>query len=141
MKRRDAKPARSESHNTLDLVAAEGIEYVCDWINDDLLYPMKTKHGLIHSMPLSHEIDDQTIIHGYQHSEGDFVRQVHDAFEVHYTDSATRGGQVATVTIHPWMSGQPHRIKALKEALSHVMDRDGVWSASGAEILAAFQGQ
>ena len=32
-------PARSQSMNTLDLVAAEGIEYVCDWINDDLPTP------------------------------------------------------------------------------------------------------
>ena len=92
-------------------------------------------------MPLSHEIDDQTIIHGYQHSEADFARQVRDAFEVHYTDSATRWGQLTTVTIRPWMTGQPHRIKALKEALSHVIDRVSVWSASGAKILEAFQGQ
>ena len=102
---------------------------------------MKASHKSIHSMPLSHEIDDQTIIHGYKHSEADFVRQVRDAFEVHYTDSATRWGQLATVTIHPWMTGQPHRIKALKEALSHVIDRVGVWLASGAKFLAAFQDQ
>ena len=92
-------------------------------------------------MPLSHEIDDQTIIHGYQLSEADFVRQVRDPFEVHYTDSAPGWRQLATVTIHPWMTGQPHRIKALKEALSHVIDRAGVWSASGVKILAAFQDQ
>ena len=46
-----------------------------------------------------------------------------------------------TLTIHPWVSGQPHRIKFLREALAHIMGHDGVWSASGAEILAAFKNQ
>ncbi len=45
------------------------------------------------------------------------------------------------VTIHPWMSGQPHRIEALKRALARIVEHDGVWSATGAEILAAFKAQ
>jgi peptidoglycan/xylan/chitin deacetylase (PgdA/CDA1 family) len=134
-------PARSESMNTLDLVAAEGIEYVCDWINDDLPYPMRTSTGPIHSMPLSHDIDDQTIISAYHQSEAEFVTQVCDAFDTHMADSKTHGGRVFTLTIHPWMSGQPHRIMALKKALSHVMGTDGVWSATASEIIDAFKSQ
>jgi len=42
-----------------------------------------------------------------------------------------------TLTLHPWMSGQPHRIGALRRALAHIMGHDGVWSASGAAILEA----
>ena len=38
-------PAYSESHDTLDLVAAEGCEYVCDWVNDDMPYRLETKAG------------------------------------------------------------------------------------------------
>ncbi len=134
-------PARSESMNTLDLIAAEGIEYVCDWINDDLPYPIRSKNGQIHSMPISHDIDDQTIISGYHQSEDDFVDQVCDAFDIHMADSKTHGGRVFTLTIHPWMSGQPHRIKSLKRALSHVMGTSGVWSATASEILDAFKKQ
>ncbi len=134
-------PARSESMNTLDLVAAEGIEYVCDWINDDMPYALETKHGRIHSMPHSHEIDDQTIMLQNHHSEDDFVAQVCDQFDVLYGESERQGGRIMALTIHPWMSGQPHRIKALERALAHIMGHDGVWSATGAEILAAFKDQ
>ena len=56
-------PAKSESMNTLDLVAAEGIAYVCDWINDDMPFALRTEHGEIVALPLSHEISDQMIIH------------------------------------------------------------------------------
>ena len=40
--------------------------------------------------------------------------------------------------VNPWNIGQPHRIKALEDALAHITGHDGVWSATGAEILAAF---
>ena len=129
-------PAKSESMNTLDLIAAEGIAYVCDWVNDDLPFAMRTDQGELYSLPLSHEISDQTIIAQYQHSEQDFLDQVRDQFDVLYREATAADGRMMTVTIHPWMSGQPHRIGFLEKALRHIIDHDGVWSASGAEILA-----
>ncbi|MHA1568907.1 MAG: polysaccharide deacetylase family protein [Alphaproteobacteria bacterium] len=134
-------PAKSESMNTLDLVAARGIDYVCDWVNDDMPFPIETRNGTIFSMPHSHEIDDQTIMLHYHHSEEQFTQQIEDQFRVLYNEAAEQGGRILAITIHPWMSGQPHRIKALERGLAHVMSHDGVWSASGREILAAFKQQ
>jgi len=133
-------PARSESAHTLDLVAAEGIDYVCDWINDDMPYPLRTAHGEITSLPLSYEIDDQTIMHRYQHSEQDFLDQVCDQFDVLHREATAEDGRLMTLTIHPWMSGQPHRIKFLEQALAHIVGHDGVWPATGEEIVAAYKG-
>ena len=127
--------------NTLDLIASEGLAYVCDWINDDLPYPLRTKRGPLHAMPLSHEISDQMIMHHYHHSEQAFIDQVCDQFDVLYRESDDQGGRLMSLTIHPWMSGQPHRIKALKTALTHIVGHEGVWSATGAEILAAYRAQ
>ena len=45
-------PAKNESHNTPDLLAANGIEYFCDWVNDDMPYSFKTKNGDLTAMPL-----------------------------------------------------------------------------------------
>lgn len=134
-------PAKSESMNTLDLVAAEGIAYVCDWVNDDMPFPMRTAAGELYSLPLSHEISDQTILHHYQHSEQDFLDQVRDQFDVLSREATAADGRIMTLTIHPWISGQPHRIGYLRKALGHMVEHDGVWSASGAEILAAVKNQ
>ena len=134
-------PARSESENTLDLITAEGIEYVCDWNNDDMPYVIKTANGAIHSMPHSHEIDDQTIMLHYNHSEQAFVDQVKDQFDFLYREAANQGGRIMAITVHPWVSGQPHRIKSLEKALAYIVGHDEVWSATGAEILAAFKEQ
>lgn len=132
-------PGKSESENTLDLLAAEGVEYVCDWVNDDMPYPLKTEGGSLFSMPHSHEIDDRMILMQYHHNEQDFAQQLKDQFNTLYRESEKYGGRIMAITLHPWVIGQPYRIKTLEEALAHMLNHEGVWSATGAEILAAFK--
>ena len=132
-------PARSESMNTLDLVAAEGVKYVADWVNDDMPYLLKTESGAIHSMPHTHEISDLQIIQHMSQTEPEFTEQICDHFDVLYREAETQGSRIMTLTIHPWCMGQPHRIKALETALEYILNHDGVWKATGKEILAAFQ--
>jgi peptidoglycan/xylan/chitin deacetylase (PgdA/CDA1 family) len=132
-----ASPAKSQSMKTLDLVAAEGIRYVTDWMSDEMPFPLRTANGPLVSLPLQHEMDDQTIMLAYQHTEDQFVDQVSDQSDVLYREATPGDGRLMTLTIHPWMSGQPHRIGALDRALGHIMAKDGVWPASGAEIVAA----
>lgn len=134
-----ASPARSESLNTLDLIAGEGIEYVADWVNDDMPYPMKTGAGVIHSMPHTHEISDQHVILHMANTEAEFTEQICDHFNALYREAETQGGRIMTLTIHPWCIGQPHRIKAFEAALDHIIGHPDVWSATGSEILTAFK--
>ena len=51
-------PALAETFITPDLLAEEGIRYLCDWCNDDQPYPMKVKKGKLISVPYSVEIND-----------------------------------------------------------------------------------
>ena len=44
-------PGLVETFDTADILAEEGIEYVCDWVNDDQPYPMKVKSGTLISIP------------------------------------------------------------------------------------------
>ena len=66
-------PAHSQSANTLDLVAAEGCSYVCDWVNDDMPYRLQTKSGLLHAMPHAYEISDLQLFHFYKYTAAQFV--------------------------------------------------------------------
>jgi allantoinase len=134
-------PARSESFVTPDLAAATGIDYVCDWVNDDLPYAMRTESRSIHSMPLSNDIDDCTILIQNGHSEDSFTQQVCDQFDALYKEAAIGGGRIFTLLLHPWVIGQPYRIGALERILDHITSHKEIWSATGAEILDAFQPQ
>ena len=132
-----ASPAKSESMATLDLLAAEGLDYVTDWMSDEMPFPLTTKNGPLWSVPLQHEMDDQTLMLQYQHTEEQFCEQVSDQADILSREATANDGRMMTLTIHPWMSGQPHRIGWLEQALQHVMSIQGMWSASGAQILAA----
>jgi hypothetical protein len=38
------------------------------------------------------------------------------------------------IPLHPFLSGQPHRLGALDGALAHIVSHPGVWRATGSEI-------
>jgi peptidoglycan/xylan/chitin deacetylase (PgdA/CDA1 family) len=51
-------PGLAETFDTPDILAEEGIEYVCDWVNDDQPYPMKVKSGSLVAIPYTVELND-----------------------------------------------------------------------------------
>lgn len=131
-------PARSESHATLDLAAAAGIDYVCDWVNDDMPYAVKAAGRTIHVMPLPNDLDDYTILVQNRHSEDAYTRQLCDQFEVLRAEAAREGGRILALPLHPWVIGQPFRIGALEDALAQIMASGDVWPATATEILDVF---
>lgn len=131
-------PARSESENTPDLLALHGIEYFSDWVNDDMPYEFRTRHGNLTAMPLSNELQDTYILMNNLHSEQSYVDQVCDACDYLLNEASQEGGRILALNIHPWMLGQPHRIGKLEEVLEYISAKTEVWSASASEILAEF---
>ena len=133
-------PGRNESENTPELLAANGIEYFCDWVNDDMPYRFKTNKGNLWAMPLSNELDDAFIMLNNLHSEDSYAEQMIDACDFLLKEANHSGGRILGLNIHPWMLGQPHRIGALEQVLEYVMSQD-VYSASASDILQAFTSQ
>ncbi|MGB6117292.1 MAG: polysaccharide deacetylase family protein [Mesorhizobium sp.] len=133
-------PARSQSWNTLDLIAQNGIEYCCDWDNDQLPYRMRAQSGSLVSMPVAPDVDDYAILIHNHHSERSFTEQLVDHFDTLYAEAAN-GGRIVSIGLRPWVIGQPYRIGALEEALDHMLRHDGVWCATASEIMDAWTGQ
>lgn len=132
-------PAKNESYNTPDLLAANGIEYLCDWVNDDMPYAFRTAKGPITAMPLSTELEDYFVILKNLHSEDEWVDQVCDAADFLLQEARQDGGRILSLSIHPWVLGQPHRISRLERVLDYLTSLDGVWSASAGEIEQAWR--
>ena len=133
-------PARNESEHTPELLAANGVRYFCDWVNDDMPYPFKTSEGDLTAMPLSNELEDRFILMNNLHSEQSWLEQVCDACDFLLQEAgACGGGRILALNIHPWLLGQPHRIGKLEQALAYISGKSGVWSASATDILAAWQ--
>lgn len=132
-------PARNESERTPELLVEHGVEYFCDWVNDDLPYAFHTARGDLWAMPLSTELEDRFVLMNNLHSEQSWLEQVSDACDFLLNEAQrSGGGRILALNLHPWLLGQPHRIRTLEQALAYITARDGVWSAPPREILAAY---
>lgn len=134
-------PGRAQSFATPDILAAHGVTYACDWANDDLPYAMQTTSGSFYAMPYAQETDDRTVMLDFHHTEDDWLAQVKDRFDVMYRESERYGGRVVSIPLHAWVSGVAYRIGKVREALEYMMGHDGVWAATGADILESFRAQ
>ena len=130
-------PGLTETFNTLDLLRESGVEYVADWVNDDL--PYRFNNGL-YSIPYSIELNDMPLFNIPSISVLDFERRIRDAFDVLYDEGASNG-RVLGIALHPFLIGSPHRIKYLDSALSYIAAHDEVWFATGEEIISAYRAQ
>jgi hypothetical protein len=59
-------------------------------------------------------------------------------FDGLYADGATTG-RLMVLHLHPWIMGQPWRIRHLDEVLGHISAHAGVWKATGGEIIDWFK--
>jgi len=125
-------PALSETFNTPDLLAELGVEYICDWCNDDQPYPMRVKSGRMISVPYSIEVNDIPVFLDKGMEAEGFYRMIVDQFDVLHEE----GGKVMAVALHPFLTGLPFRHKHLARALEYVAGHNDVWLATSDEIAA-----
>ncbi len=128
--------ARSQSWNTPDLLSAAGVEYCCDWVNDEL--PYRFNNGLA-NLPLNHELSDRQIITVQQHSAESYAQQIRDGFDWLAGEEARGlGGRMLPLHLTPYIMGLPHRISALEELLCDLALRPQAWVATGQDIVKAW---
>ena len=132
-------PAKNESHNTPKLLAANGIEYFCDWVNDDMPYEFYTDEGALTAMPLSTELEDKFILMNNLHSESSYKDQIIDACDFLLEEASTKGGRILALNLHPWLLGQPHRIHILEQVFKYLSSKKDIWSANPMEIIRVFK--
>ncbi|MDZ4375325.1 MAG: polysaccharide deacetylase family protein [Phenylobacterium sp.] len=128
--------ARSQSWNTLRLLAAAGVDYQCDWPNDDLPYWMQTPAGRIANLPLNHELSDRQIITVQQHSAESYAEQIQDAFDWLARET---GPRMLPLHLTPYILGLPFRIGAVESLLDTLQARPEAWFARGDEIFDAWR--
>jgi peptidoglycan/xylan/chitin deacetylase (PgdA/CDA1 family) len=128
-----------ETWDTLDLLAAERCDYVCDWTNDDQPYIMVLDGGrTLISVPYSHEINDKPAFERFHRTADEFREMICRQFDVLYREGA-KSGRVMAIALHPYLTGVPHRIGAFEAALEHISKHDRVWKTTGAEIARHFR--
>jgi peptidoglycan/xylan/chitin deacetylase (PgdA/CDA1 family) len=127
-------PYIAQSGATLDLLREEGFSYVMDWPADDQPFWMRTRAGPILSVPYSIELNDSPALVFRQHSGREFADMITDQFD-EMLQQSRKYPLVCSIVLHPFVVGQPFRLRALRRALTHVLQhRDRVWLARPGEV-------
>lgn len=127
-------PGLGESWDTPDILAEEGIEYLCDWCNDDQPYPMKVKSGSLVSIPYTLEVNDIPIYLIKNRPSPAIFDLARDTFDTLYREGET-SARVMAVSTHPYITGVAHRIKYYEQIFEYMQKFDGVVFMTGSEIL------
>lgn len=129
-------PWISESPVTPDLLAEAGYGYVLDWCMDDQPVWMKTRTGRILAVPYPQEINDIPAIVGRRTGAAEFADMIIDNFD-EMLEQAEDGPLVMGIALHPYIVGQPYRLRHLRRALRHIASRgQDVWITRAGDIAA-----
>ena len=127
-------PGLTETLDTPDQLAAEGIRYIADWVIDDEPCTIRTRGGELVTLPYSLELNDIAMMVVQQHAAGEFVTRTMDYFERVYQEGKERA-KIMAIAVHPYISGVPHRIKYFETVLRRLRKQKGVLFWNGAQIL------
>jgi allantoinase len=119
-------PWISESAVTPDLLAETGYRYTLNWCHDDQPVKFKTRSGNLWSVPYPQELNDIPMIVARQMDGRDFADLIVDNFDEMAAQSKAQP-LVMGIALHPYIVGQPYRLRHLRRALKHIARAKNVW--------------
>ena len=135
-------PWISESRNTPDLLAETGYSYNLNWCHDDQPTRMHTRSGhTLWSIPYPQELNDIPMIMGRHMDACAFADMVIDNFDEMLQQSRQQP-LVMGIALHPYIVGQPYRLRHLRRALQHIArsrDMGDIWFTTPGAICIHMQ--
>lgn len=128
-------PWISESRVTPDLLAEAGFTYLLDWCMDDQPVWFATRGGgRILSVSYPQEVNDIPAIVNRGDGASAFADMIVDSFD-EMLEQSKASPLVMGIALHPYIVGQPHRLRHLRRALAHVSRRrPEVWITTAGAI-------
>jgi allantoinase len=130
-------PWISESAVTPDLLVETGYRYTLNWCHDDQPLRFATRSGNpLWSIPYPQEVNDIPMIVARQMDGRDFADLVVDNFDEMRQQSEAQP-LVMGIALHPYLVGQPYRLRHLRRALTHIVSQsEHVWLTTPGAICA-----
>ncbi len=131
-------PWIAESHATPDLLAEEGYSYTLNWCMDDQPVWMRTASGPLLAVPYPQEINDIPAIVARKDDAATFAGMIIDSFD-EMREQSERQSLVMGIALHPYIVGQPFRLRHLRRALAHIEKRRSeIWLTTAGAISEHF---
>ena len=127
-------PWIAESLRTPDLLQEAGYGYVLDWCADDQPIWLQTRAGRLLAVPYPQELNDSSSIIGRRASAPEFADMIIAQFDEMLAQSHSQPLAMG-IALHPYITGQPFRLRELRRALAHVASAgEAVWMTTAGAI-------
>jgi peptidoglycan/xylan/chitin deacetylase (PgdA/CDA1 family) len=127
-------PGLTQTYDTPDHLAAAGIKYIGDWVYDEEPTEIQTAHGPLITLPYTVENNDIPMMIVQHHEAPYWTQKCIDTFDRLYLEGADRP-RIMAIAIHPYISGQPFRIKYLEAVYEYTAKFPNVIHWNGEQIL------
>ncbi|RUR77431.1 polysaccharide deacetylase [Chlorogloeopsis fritschii PCC 6912] len=130
-------PGFSITQSTFELLHSVSMVYIADLVNDDQPYWYPLSNGRLLAIPYTIEANDITLCLSNRFSGSEFAQAIADQFEQLWEDGEKQG-RVMAIGLHPFIVGQPLRLKYLKQCLLHIKNKPNTWLTTGEGIYEWF---
>ena len=133
-------PGLTQTLETPELLAEAGVKYIGDYVWDDEPVRVSTAKGPLVALPYTVELNDIPTMIVQHHESPYWATRCIDMFDRLYQEGAERP-KIMAIAIHPYISGQPHRIKYLEQIYEHIGRHKDVVHWTGEQILDWYNSQ
>jgi allantoinase len=126
-------PGLRETFDTPEILKKQGVEYVFDWVVDDIPHWMHTKQGPLLALPYNLEIND-SIIYAVEKQTSDEMYERLVRTLTLFEQEAKSHPRVLAIGLHPHLIGVPHRFGSFQKMLDLLMQSPNVCFMTGGQI-------
>jgi hypothetical protein len=110
-----------------------GVEYVFDWVVDDVPHWMTTQHGPLLSLPYNLEVNDSIIYAIEKHASNEMYQRLENTLRL-FEREAKKQPRVLALGLHPHLIGVPHRFESFERMLDLLMKTPNVCFMTGEKM-------
>lgn len=97
---------------------------------------MRTRAGRLLAVPYPQEVNDIPAVVARKDSSESFAAMIVDDFHERLRQVKDGLPQVMGIALHPYIVGQPHRLRHLRRALAEIAQhRDAVWITTAGAVF------
>ena len=126
-------PGGGETENTPELLKDNGIEFLHDWLIDELPCWMRTKSGPLLAMPYTFELNDVPIWTVQNNSCDEMYKRVNATLEV-FDEEKLSNTKIITLALHPHIVGVPQNFYYFKKTIQELKKREDVTFMTSSQI-------
>lgn len=105
-------PGLRETLDTPELLKKNGVDYVFDWVVDDLPSWLATRHGPLLALPYNVEVNDSIVYAVEKHASGEMARRLQFTLR-QFEQEVDDNPRVLAIGLHPHLISVPHRFHEL----------------------------